>query len=105
MKTRNITAPQSELKRAWRPLRAERTSAAPAPEGNQYSGEEAPHIKRQRADFHKTALDGSSTLRSITIEDLNVCGMVKSHHLAKASVTRGWNQFARILKQSCECWP
>ncbi|MBK8317048.1 MAG: transposase [Acidobacteria bacterium] len=64
------------------------------------------HIKRQRADFHhKTALDVIRRYDHITIEDLNVRGMVRNHHLAKASVTRAGTTCQDTHKQSCECWP
>jgi putative transposase len=35
--------------------------------------------------------------QSITVEDLNIQGMVKNHHLARSVSDAGWGQFIMIL--------
>lgn len=60
-------------------------------------------IARQRADFHhKTALNMVREFDAIAVEDLNVRGMVRNHHLAKSVSDAGWSQFILILTSKAE---
>src|SRR5262245_36048472 len=60
-------------------------------------------IRRQRADFHhKTAFKIVGRFDAIAVEDLNVKGMVKNHHLAKSVSDAGWNKFILILTSKAE---
>jgi putative transposase len=55
-------------------------------------------VARSRRDHaRKTAKNLVERYDRIAVEDLNVSGMVKNRHLAKAISDSGWTQFVRIL--------
>jgi putative transposase len=58
--------------------------------------------RRRRDHAHKTAKSLIERYDRIAVEDLNVSGMVKNRHLAKAISDSGWSAFVRILSDKAE---
>lgn len=57
------------------------------------------HVANQRLDaIHKATTWLTQTYLDISIEDLNVAGMVKNHHLAKAVSDAAFAEFRRQLE-------
>jgi putative transposase len=56
-------------------------------------------IANQRKDFfHKTSLQLIREFDEIAVEDLNIKGLVKNHHLAKSISDASWGTFISILE-------
>jgi len=60
-------------------------------------------VANQRNDFlHKVANHYITNYGTICIEDLNIKGMVKNHHLAKSISDSSWGKFFEFLKYKAE---
>jgi putative transposase len=60
-------------------------------------------IARQRRDFHFTvAKHYAGRYSRLCVEDLNVAGMVKNHHLARSIHDASWSAFLDILTDKAE---
>jgi putative transposase len=56
-------------------------------------------VQHQRKDFfHKTSLQLIKEYDEITVEDLNIKGLLKNHHLAKSISDASWGTFIRVLE-------
>ena len=60
-------------------------------------------ISNRRKDFlHKLARRYVNQYDTIVVEDLNVAGMIKNHHLARAISDASWGMFRQLLTEKAE---
>ena len=61
------------------------------------------HIAHQRSDYlHKVSTYIARNYSTVSVETLNVKGMVKNHHLAQAISDCAWGSFIAMLEYKCD---
>jgi putative transposase len=90
---------EKALKRQQRKVSKKKLGGANRRKAMVLLGKKHLKVQNQRQDFfHKTSLRLIKEYDEIAVEDLNIKGLVKNHHLAKAISDAGWGTFIRVLE-------
>ena len=94
---------QTTLRRKQRTIARRRKGSKRHRKASKSTAQTHLKIKRQRRDFHfKVATHYTEQYQHIAVEDLNIDGMVKNHHLAKSIMDASWGAFLNILTAKAE---
>jgi putative transposase len=94
---------ESDLKKAQRRVSRRVKGSHRRKKAVRLLGKKHLKVRRQRRDFHfKEARKLVAQYQGIKVEDLNIQGMVKNHHLAKSISDAGWGQFIMIVVNKAE---
>ena len=96
---RYLRKAERKLKRAQKVLSRKTTGSKRRAKARAKVARLHAHVANQRGDaIHKATTWLTQTYSEISIEDLNVAGMVKNHHLAKAVSDAAFAEFRRQLE-------
>ena len=100
---RNFRKSQATLRRKQRTIARRKKGSKRRRKASKSTAQTHLKIKRQRRDFHfKVAKPYAEQYQLIAVEQLNIDGMVKNHHLAKSIMDASWGAFLDILTAKAE---
>ena len=100
---RHLKAAERRLKTAQRSVSRKKKRGANRRKAVKLLARQHLKVKRQRQDFaHKESLNLLRQYDEIAVEDLNITGMVKNHHLAQAINDAAWGAFLQTLESKAE---
>ncbi len=100
---RNFRKSQKTLRRKQRTIARRKKGSKRRGKAAKSTAQTHLKIKRQRRDFHyKVAKEYTEQYHHIAVENLNIDGMVKNHHLAKSIMDASWGAFLDILTAKAE---
>lgn len=101
---RHLRAAERRLKTAQRKVSRRKRGSVRRSKAAALLARQHQTVARRRGDFHhKTALGLVREFDQIAFEDLNIAGLLRNRHLAKAISDVGWNQFIAITTSKAEC--